>query len=254
MTGRTGVGRARKKRRASKSFELALIIGSRPRISSRPAATRPHRRPDTLQQLTCSCRTIREFACRAGGVHTSVFCGVQQHLAERELLKEPLADRVELHGRGDVLWRRRCRPALQFDAGPACYVPDRQLADQLRLIEAVPLALGREVGQTIQRQPGITPLSSLPLDRLNRAPRCRLRCGHAGSRERSDGDAKPVGQLQLIGLASLAQIDHPYTVPSRSLVSVTVSILPATSFLAPRKSKLAWTPPGPSTASLGLGR
>ena len=47
---------------------------------------------------------------------------------------------------------------------------------------------------------------------------------------------------------------HKYTVPSRSLVSVTVSIRPAAVFFAPRKSKLACTPPGPSTASLGLGR
>ena len=34
----------------------------------------------------------------------------------------------------------------------------------------------------------------------------------------------------------------------------TVSIRPAAVFFAPRKSKLACTPPGPSTASLGFGK
>ena len=51
---------------------------------------------------------------------------------------------------------------------------DRKLADQLRLVEAVTLTLGREVGEPVQRQPGIRALASLPLDRLpaRRAAAC----------------------------------------------------------------------------------
>jgi hypothetical protein len=155
---------------------------------------------------------------------------------------------------GDVLGRRLRPSTVPLGTIPARDVADRELADQLRLIEAVTLSLGRKVRQPLQRQPGFRALSGLALDDLHRATGGGLRRGHAGRSERSDGDPEAVGQLQLIRLAALAQIDHPYTVPSRSLVRVTVSIRPATSFFAPRKSKLACTPPGPSTASLGLGR
>ena len=48
-------------------------------------------------------------------------------------------------------------------------MPDRQLADQLRLVEAVALALGREVGQAVQGQSRFRALPGLPLDRLDRA-------------------------------------------------------------------------------------
>jgi hypothetical protein len=54
-------------------------------------------------------------------------------------------------------------------------VPDRELTDQLRLVEAVALALGREVGQAVQRQASFGALASLPLDRFDRPPGCRLR-------------------------------------------------------------------------------
>jgi hypothetical protein len=64
-------------------------------------------------------------------------------LAERELLEEPLAHRVELHHRGDVLGRRWCGHSSELDTRPARDVPDSKLADQLRLVEAVALALGR---------------------------------------------------------------------------------------------------------------
>ena len=37
-----------------------------------------------------------ESACGAGGVHTAVFCGIEEHLAKRELLEEPLAHWVEM--------------------------------------------------------------------------------------------------------------------------------------------------------------
>jgi hypothetical protein len=39
--------------------------------------------------------------------------------------------------------------AFQVHAGPAGDVPDHELTDQLRLIEAVTLTLGREVGQSM---------------------------------------------------------------------------------------------------------
>jgi hypothetical protein len=70
MTGRTGAGRARKK---TKSLELARIIGSQPRISSRPAATGRIKGRIHCSSRPCSCRTIKERDCRTGGVHTSLF-------------------------------------------------------------------------------------------------------------------------------------------------------------------------------------
>jgi hypothetical protein len=90
-------------------------------------------------------------------------------------------------------------------------VPDRELADQLRLVEAVPLALGREVGQAVERQPGIRALAGLPLDRLDPAPRCRLRCGHAGRGERLHPHREAVRQRDLVWLRSPREIDHDRT-------------------------------------------
>jgi hypothetical protein len=55
-------------------------------------------------------------------------------------------------------------------------VPGRQLADQLRLVEAVPLALGREVGQSVRWQPCLRTLAGLPLDRLHQTAHCGLGC------------------------------------------------------------------------------
>jgi hypothetical protein len=55
-------------------------------------------------------------------------------VAQRELLEEALADRVELHHGGNVLGRWRRRSASKLEAGPARDVPDSKLADQLRLI------------------------------------------------------------------------------------------------------------------------
>ena len=107
-------------------------------------------------------------------------------MAERELLEEPLAHWVEIHHGGDVLWRRRRRSALQLDPCPARDVPDCQLADQLGLVEAIALALRREVGQSIQRQSRFRALAGLPLDRLDRAPGGCLGGGHACSRERPE--------------------------------------------------------------------
>jgi len=66
-------------------------------------------------------------------------------------------------------------------------VPGRQLPDQLRLIEAITLALGREVRQTFQLEPRLRALPGLALDRLHRPPGCRLGSGHAGGRERLHG-------------------------------------------------------------------
>jgi hypothetical protein len=91
--------------------------------------------------------------------------------------------RVELHHCGDVLARRRCRSALQLDAGPARDVPDRELADQVRLVEAIAFAFGREIGQAIQNQSSLCALADLPLDRLNSPPSGCLRRRHAGGRE-----------------------------------------------------------------------
>jgi hypothetical protein len=95
-------------------------------------------------------------------------------LAERELLKEPLAHGVELHHRGDVLGRRWGRPTSEFDTRPARDVPDSKLADHLRLVEAIALPLRGEVGQAIQRQPCFRALAGLPLDRLDRSPSSSL--------------------------------------------------------------------------------
>jgi hypothetical protein len=56
-------------------------------------------------------------------------------------------------------------------------VPDRELTNQLSLVEAVALALGGEIGQPIQRQSRFRALPSLPLDRLDRPPGYTLGCG-----------------------------------------------------------------------------
>ena len=53
-------------------------------------------------------------------------------------------------------------------------MPDRELADQLCLIETIALPLGREVGQAVQPQSCFRALPSLPFERLDCAPRCRL--------------------------------------------------------------------------------
>jgi hypothetical protein len=102
-------------------------------------------------------------------------------------------------------------PALQLDAGPIRDVPQRELADQLSLVEAIPLPLGREVGQAVEGQSSFRALSCLSLDRLDRAPGRRLRCGHAGGGQRPDGDAETVRKSDFIGLRSLSQIDHGRT-------------------------------------------
>jgi hypothetical protein len=80
-------------------------------------------------------RALRPAGSASGRGPWSVFCGVQQHLAERELLEEPLAHRVELHRRGDVLGRGWRRATLQLDAVPARDVPNREV-DQYRVREA----------------------------------------------------------------------------------------------------------------------
>jgi hypothetical protein len=90
-------------------------------------------------------------------------------------------------------------------------VPDSKLTDQLRLVEAVTLTLGREVGEPVQRQPGIRALARLPVDRLDSAPRCRLRCGHAGRRQRLHRHQKTVRQRYLVGFGPLGEIDHGRT-------------------------------------------
>jgi hypothetical protein len=96
-------------------------------------------------------------------------------LSERELLEEAVAYRIEIRHRDDVLGRRRRRPALQLDPGPARDVPESKLVDQLRLIEAIAFAVGGEVGQPVDRQSRLRALPSLPLDRLDRPPSRRLR-------------------------------------------------------------------------------
>ena len=78
-------------------------------------------------------------------------------------------EQVKLHDRSDIRGRRRRGSAHKLDAGPGRDVPDRELADQLRLVEAVTLTLGREVGEPVQRQPGIRALARLPLDRFHRS-------------------------------------------------------------------------------------
>jgi hypothetical protein len=84
-----------------------------------------------------------------------------------------------------------CRPSSELDTRPARDVPDRELADQLRLIEAVALAVSREVGQPIQRQSCFGSLAGLPLDSLDRPTGRGLRCGHAGRRERLHRHVRP---------------------------------------------------------------
>ena len=71
------------------------------------------------------------------------------------------------------------RSALQLDADPTRDMPDRELAGQLRLVEAVTLSRGREIGQAVRWQPCLPTLARLPLDRLDHAPGGRLRRGHA---------------------------------------------------------------------------
>jgi hypothetical protein len=106
-------------------------------------------------------------------------------------MKGSLTYRVELHYRGDVLRRRRRWSAFQLHAAPTRDVPDRKLSDQLRLVEAVPLARAREVGQPVQRQTGFRALASLPLDCLNNAPSGCLSGGHARRGQRSHVTFRP---------------------------------------------------------------
>ena len=87
-------------------------------------------------------------------------------------------------------------------------MPDREFADQLSLVEAVALSVGREVGQSVKRQPGFRPLACLPFDRIDSAPGCGLGRGHAGGGERPNGDLQTVWQLQLVGLGALRKVDH----------------------------------------------
>jgi branched-chain amino acid transport system ATP-binding protein len=78
---------------------------------------------------------------------------VQQHLAERELLKEPLADRVEVHDRRDVLGRRRCRAASQLHPGPARHVPKHGIAyvpQGRRLFGDLTVAENLRIGQMVR--------------------------------------------------------------------------------------------------------
>jgi hypothetical protein len=99
-------------------------------------------------------------------------------------------------------------------------VPVRELADQLRLVEAVAVTIGREVRQTIEGKPRLLTFPDLSLDRFDGSPGGGLRRGHAARAQRPYRHAEPIGQLQLVGLGALAEIDHPHTVPSRSLVTI----------------------------------
>jgi hypothetical protein len=58
---------------------------------------------------------------------------------------------------------------LQLTPVAARDIPERQLADQPSLIEAIPLALGWEVGQAVRANPRLGPLPGLPLDRPHRS-------------------------------------------------------------------------------------
>jgi hypothetical protein len=116
----------------------------------------------------------------------------------------------EVH-RGDILGRRWCRSALHLDAGPTHHVPDRQLADQLRLVEAVSLSFSREVGQAVQGQPRLRALTALALDRLNSASRCSLRRSHPSSGQGLHRRRQAVWQHDLIGLKPLREIDYART-------------------------------------------
>jgi hypothetical protein len=49
--------------------------------------------------------TDTTITATGGGSGAYDLCRVQQHLAKRELLKKPLAHRVELYHRGDVFGR-----------------------------------------------------------------------------------------------------------------------------------------------------
>jgi hypothetical protein len=116
--------------------------------------------------------------------------------------------RIGLHHRRDVLWRGRRRSALKLDSAPARDVPDGQLADQLRLIEAVALAVGREVGQTLKLKSSIGALPGLALDCLDCSPCRRLRCGHASGGQRLHGDRQTIRERDLVALRALPKIDQ----------------------------------------------
>jgi hypothetical protein len=96
-------------------------------------------------------------------------------------------------------------PPSSSTPGPARDVPRRELADQLGLVEAIALALLREVGQAIQRQPGIRALARLTLDGFHRAAGCRLRGGHACRRERLHRHREAVWESQVIRLKNVAR-------------------------------------------------
>jgi hypothetical protein len=79
-------------------------------------------------------------------------------------------------------------------------VPDRQLTNQLRLVEAVAFALGGEVRQAVQSQSCFGALASLPLDRLDRPPRGCLRRGHPGGGQRLHRHRETVRKRDLVRL------------------------------------------------------
>jgi hypothetical protein len=92
-------------------------------------------------------------------------------LAKRELLEEPLADRVELHHRGDIIGRQWRWPAFQFHARPARDVPDRSSRIAV-LVQLVPHCADRRLGHRLQRPmlTGLPTASSKPLLRLVGVP------------------------------------------------------------------------------------
>jgi hypothetical protein len=86
-----------------------------------------------------------------------------------------------------------------------------ELADQLRLVEAIALALGREVGQPVRGQSRFGALPGLPLDRFDPAPCRRLGRCHAGCRQRLHRHRETVRQRDLVRLRSLSEVDHDRT-------------------------------------------
>jgi hypothetical protein len=79
-------------------------------------------------------------------------------------------------------------------------VSQRELADQLSLVEAIPFSLGRKLGQAVQGQSSFRALAGLPLDRVDRSPGRCLCCRHAGGGQRLHRNFEAVWKLKIVGI------------------------------------------------------
>jgi hypothetical protein len=87
-------------------------------------------------------------------------------------------------------------------------VAKREFADQLRLVKAAALTIGREVGQTIQGESGLLTFPDLPSDSLDSPPGGRLCCGHTGRCELPHGHRETVQKCDVERRLGGAQLQH----------------------------------------------